>query len=87
MAAPILQVDHLQNGFNGGRWIFLPVELTGDFSARADIAGLVRTLVEQAAQGAESLRCGRVCRSAYRVSRWKSKSSGMDLEKARRILV
>jgi len=33
---------------------FSAVELTGDFSARADIAGLVRTLVEQAAQGAES---------------------------------
>ena len=54
MAAPILQVDHLQNGFNGGRWIFLPVELAADFSTRAETAGLVRTLAEQAAHGAES---------------------------------
>ena len=53
MAAPILQVDHLQNGFNGGRWIFLPVELGKDFAARADTAGLIRALAERAAQGAE----------------------------------
>jgi len=54
MAAPILQVDHLQNGFNGGRWIFLPVELGADFSTRGETAGLVRMLAEHAAQGAES---------------------------------
>lgn len=54
MAAPILQVDHLQNGFNGGRWILVPVELAPDFSTRAETAGLVRTLAEQAVHGAES---------------------------------
>lgn len=54
MAAPILQVDHLQNGFNGGRWILLPVELAADFSTRADTSGLIQTLAEQAVHGAES---------------------------------
>ncbi len=55
MAAPILQVDHLQHGFNGGRWIFLPAELEPAFSARAETSGFIRTLAERAAQGAESL--------------------------------
>src|SRR5256885_7022891 len=54
IAAPILQVDHLQNGFNGGRWILVPVELGADFSTRAETANLVRMLAERAVQGAES---------------------------------
>jgi len=54
MAAPILQVDHLQNGFNGGRWILVPAELGADFSTRAETANLIRTLAERAVQGAES---------------------------------
>ncbi|HLK04457.1 MAG TPA: hypothetical protein VKT53_08455 [Candidatus Acidoferrum sp.] len=54
MADPVLEVDHLQNGFNGGRWILLPAELTGDFFTRAETGTLVRTLAERASQGAES---------------------------------
>jgi len=54
MAAPVLEVDHLQNGFNGGRWIFLPAELGTDFATRAETAGLIRTLAERAVSGAES---------------------------------
>ena len=54
MAAPVLQVDHLQNGFNGGRWIFLPAELGTDFATREETAGFIRTLAERAASGAES---------------------------------
>ena len=54
MAAPILQVDHLQNGFNGGRWILIPAELPGDFSTRSETAGLIRNLAERALQGAEN---------------------------------
>jgi hypothetical protein len=54
MAAPILQVDHLQNGFNGGRWIFLPADLAADFLNRAETGNLIHTLAERAAQGAES---------------------------------
>ena len=54
MAAPILQVDHLQNGFNGGRWILVPAELSNDFASRSETSGIVRTLAEQALQGSES---------------------------------
>src|SRR5882762_11375208 len=54
MAAPILQVDHLQNGFKGGRWILVPTELGADFSTRAETANLIRMLAERAVQGAES---------------------------------
>src|SRR6516225_3883394 len=28
LAAPVIQVDHLKNGFDGGRWIFLNAEVT-----------------------------------------------------------
>src|SRR5450432_2796481 len=31
LSAPALQVDHLRNGFNGGRWIFLCANLTREF--------------------------------------------------------
>lgn len=54
MAAPILQVDHLQHGFNGGRWILLPAELPGDFSTRIETSALIRALTERAVQGAEN---------------------------------
>jgi hypothetical protein len=54
MAAPILQVDHLQNGFNGGRWIFVAAELGADFSSRTEGANLILALAARAAQGAES---------------------------------
>src|SRR5215475_8461223 len=54
MAAAVLQVDHLQNGFNGGRWILLPVELTQDFASRGETSELIRSLAERALQGAES---------------------------------
>ena len=28
LAAPAIEIDHLRNGFNGGRWIFVNAELT-----------------------------------------------------------
>jgi hypothetical protein len=31
LASPIIQVDHLRNGFDGGRWLFLNAEVTPDF--------------------------------------------------------
>ncbi len=53
LAAPLIQVDHLRNGFDGGRWIFLNAELTPDFYASADAASLIRNLAERATQGSE----------------------------------
>jgi len=51
MAAPAIEVDHLRNGFDGGRWIFLNAELTPDFYSTA--AKIVPALVERALQGSE----------------------------------
>lgn len=50
LSAPVIQVDHYRNGFDGGRWIFANAELAHDFF---DSAALVRSLADQAWQGAE----------------------------------
>jgi hypothetical protein len=53
MAAPLLQIDHLQNGFDGGRWIFLSVEVTPQFLSSSDGSALVKALADRALHGAE----------------------------------
>ena len=53
LAAPAIQVDHLRNGFDGGRWIFLNAALTPDFYSAAQAAELVRALAESAMQGSQ----------------------------------
>ncbi len=53
MAAPVLQIDHLQNGFDGGRWIFLSAELSSFFYASSQAADLIRALADCALRGAE----------------------------------
>jgi hypothetical protein len=50
LSAPIIQVDHDRNGFDGGRWILVNAELSREFF---DNAVLVRSLAERALQGAE----------------------------------
>jgi hypothetical protein len=50
LSAPVLQVDHYRNGFDGGRWIFVNAELTREFF---DNAGLMQSLASRALQGAE----------------------------------
>ena len=50
LSAPVIQVDHDRNGFDGGRWILVNSELSREFF---DNAGLVRSLAERALQGAE----------------------------------
>jgi hypothetical protein len=50
LSAPVLQVDHYRNGFDGGRWIFVDAELAREFF---DNPGLVQSLAERALQGAE----------------------------------
>jgi hypothetical protein len=50
LSAPVLQVDHYSNGFDGGRWIFVNAELSRDFF---DNTSLVQSLVDRALQGAE----------------------------------
>jgi hypothetical protein len=53
MSVPLMQIDHLQNGFDGGRWVFLSAELPSDFYASSQAAGLVHALVDRALRGAE----------------------------------
>jgi len=53
MSAPVIQIDHLRNGFDGGRWIFVDAELSPDFYSRASVAEVVSKLADQALQGAE----------------------------------
>jgi hypothetical protein len=48
LSAPAIQIDHVRNGFDGGRWIFVNAELTSDFSGE-----LARTLAQRAMQGSE----------------------------------
>ena len=53
LAAPALQVDHLRNGFDGGRWIFLNAEVTPEFYTSAEASDLIRSLAERAIRGSE----------------------------------
>ena len=50
LSAPVLQVDHYRNGFDGGRWIFVNAELSHDFF---DNATPLQSLADRALQGAE----------------------------------
>jgi hypothetical protein len=50
LSAPVIQVDHYRNGFDGGRWIFVNAELSREFF---DNATLVQSLADRALQGAE----------------------------------
>jgi len=53
MSAPVIQIDHLRNGFDGGRWIFVDADLSQDFYNGATASELVRKLADQALRGAE----------------------------------
>jgi hypothetical protein len=52
MSAPVIQIDHLRNGFDGGRWIFVDAELATDFYS-GDSAKFISILANQAINGAE----------------------------------
>src|SRR5271165_2878746 len=49
LAAPMIEIDHQRNGFDGGRWIFVQAELNNDFFSRE--GKLVRDAAERAIQG------------------------------------
>ena len=53
MSAPVIQIDHLRNGFDGGRWIFVDADLPTDFYSSSASGDLVRKLAEQALRGAQ----------------------------------
>jgi hypothetical protein len=51
VSAPAIEVDHLRNGFNNGRWVFVNAELPPEFFSAGAV--IVRILTERALQGAE----------------------------------
>jgi hypothetical protein len=53
LSAPALIVDHLRNGFNGGRWVFLDAELSSEFYSSAAGSHVVADLAELALQGSQ----------------------------------
>ncbi len=53
LAAPAIEIDHLRNGFGGGRWVFLNSELGTDFYSSPLSTELVRSLAELALRGSE----------------------------------
>lgn len=53
MAAPALEIDHLRNGFDGGRWIFLAAELDSKYAESNEAVTLIRALAERARHGSE----------------------------------
>lgn len=50
LSAPAIQVDHYQNGFDGGRWIFVDADLSSEFFENSK---LVQSLARRAMQGEE----------------------------------
>ena len=48
-----MEIDHLRNGFDGGRWILLSSELDQQFVSSNEAATLVRALAERALHGSE----------------------------------
>lgn len=53
LSAPALVVDHLRNGFNGGRWVFLNADLPSEFYGSAAGSHVVADLAELAMQGSQ----------------------------------
>jgi hypothetical protein len=53
LAAPAIEIDHLRNGFGGGRWVFLNSELAADFYSGNASAELVQSLAQLALRGSE----------------------------------
>jgi hypothetical protein len=53
MAAPALLIDHLRNGFDGGRWIFLNADLAPGFYDAPGAGKMIQDLADMALQGSE----------------------------------
>jgi hypothetical protein len=56
VAAPIIELDHFQNEYAGGRWIMLNCQIEDAFVHSAQAGAIFSALEQQAGQGAELLR-------------------------------
>lgn len=53
LAAPVIEIDHLRDGFDGGRWVFLNDELPPGFYSSPVASELVQRLAGRAMTGSE----------------------------------
>lgn len=53
LSAPGIVIDHLRNGYDGGRWVFLNAELPSEFLQRAAIPSFLASLIQLASRGSQ----------------------------------
>ena len=53
LAAPVIEIDHLRNGFDGGRWVFVCADLPPEFWSSPAAGQMLRSLSSRALQGSE----------------------------------
>src|SRR5579864_8674322 len=53
MSAPVIQIDHFRNGFDGGRWIFVDAELSLDFYGNTKASEILSKLADQASNSSD----------------------------------
>ena len=54
LSAPVIQIDHIRDGFTGGRWILLNADLAPDFYGGSQAKPILSALFEAALHGAEN---------------------------------
>jgi len=53
LSAPVIEIDHFRNGFDGGRWIFVNADLPTNFFSDANAAPMIQALAARALLGSE----------------------------------
>jgi hypothetical protein len=53
LSAPVIEVDHLRNGFDGGRWVFVNADLAAGFFTGPDAGQNLQALAKRALLGSE----------------------------------
>lgn len=56
LAAPVVEIDHFQNNYTGGRWVMVNCQMSSEFSTSRHAVAIIRALARQASMGAELLR-------------------------------
>lgn len=56
LSAPAVEIDHIRNGFVGGRWELLTCDPGPEFWSSPTLKSLVRALIDRATEGASEFR-------------------------------
>jgi hypothetical protein len=56
VAAPVVELDHFQNEYSGGRWVMLNCSMNDAFLRDRKIISIIKVLAAKASEGAELLR-------------------------------